>query len=183
MAETTQDNKSSKKLLIILIIIIVLLLAAVGVVLALFLGKEKPEDNQTSDNGGIIQYEGGVVNFDDIQEKYDEAQRKANEGSVGVSYVPSAVSEDGVHFTCDIDNPVSNARDMYLNIYTDTTYEEQILLTGLIPPGSGIREFESEIPLDPGTYETVLVMTLVEDDHSTLHSQTQVVYRLTVKQE
>ncbi len=179
MSETAQ--KTSKKTAVIIIIAVILLLAA-GVTVFLLLNKGDSEPEPT-DNGGLIQYEGGVINYEDAQLKYDEAQKKADEGMVAVNYAISAASEDGRHFKCKIKNPVRNSYDMYLNIYKDNTFEEQILLTGLIPPGSGIEEFESEIQLDPGEYESVLVMTLVEDDHTTLHAQSSVVLRLYVGQE
>jgi len=178
MAENAREKKSSK-IVILIVIMAVILLALIGVVIYLFLAKE-PEEEPVPNNGGIIQYEAHVVNYEDAQRVYDEMQKRADEGTVDVSYVVNAYSEDGVNFTCDIENPVTNDYDMYLNIYKDADFKEQILLTGLIPPGSGIKEFESEIPLDPGEYKTVLVMTLVEDDHSTLHGQSKVYLNLHV---
>lgn len=182
MSENVKEEKKSSKTVIILLIIIILLLLAAGIVAAVFLLK-KDDGAQLPDNGGLIQYEAGVVNYEDAQRVYDEMQQRAKEGMVGVHYSNKATSEDGKHFTCFIENPTRNGRDMYLNIYKDEEMTEQILLTGLIPPGSGIEEFESEIPLDPGEYKSVLVMTLVEDDHSTLHGQTKVFLNLIVNDE
>lgn len=181
MSENVKEEKKSSKAVIILLIIVILLLLAAGIVAAVFFLNR--DDEPLPDNGGLIQYEAGVVNYEDAQKVYDEMQKRAEEGSVGVHYSNKATSEDGTHFICFIENPIRNGYDMYLNIYKDETMEEQILLTGLIPAGSGIEEFDSEIPLDPGEYRAVLVMTLVEDDHSTLHAQTKVVLNLIVSEE
>ena len=134
-------------------------------------------------NGGLIQYEAHVVNYEDAQRLYDEMQERAENGTVGVQYSNNAISTDGIHFSCKLQNPIRNGYDMYMNIFKDEDMTEQILLTGLIPAGSGIEEFESEIPLEPGEYKSVLVMTLVEDDHSTLHAQTKVFLNLYVDEE
>lgn len=176
-----EEQKSSKTLIIVLLIIIILLLLAVGIVAAVFLLK-KDDGAQLPDNGGIIQYEAGVVDLEDVQKVMDELSESAKNGNMIVSYKGYAHSKDGTHFECSINNNIGNEYDMYINIYKDSSFEEQILLTGLIPPGSGIQEFDSEIKLDPGEYETTLVFTQVEDDHSTLHAQSMVVLRLLVEE-
>ncbi len=192
MAEQAKDGNSSKKIIIVLLIVILILLIGVGAaVFFLLSGNDDSVDDSSGEaqtteatqNSNIIQYEGGVVDFENIQKEYDEAQKAANANQIAVSYKPSATSTDGKHFTCSLKNPSKNAYDMYFNIYADENFEEQVLITGLVPPGSGIEEFESEIEFEPGNYETVLVMTLVDDDHSTLISQSMVVYRLDVIQE
>lgn len=175
-----EEKKSSNKTIIILLIIVILLLLAAGIIAVVFIMKKDADLPDQGDNGGLIQYEAGIINYEDAQKEYDEMQKRADEGMVGVHYSNIAKSEDGTHFTCFIENPIRNGYDMYLNIYKDDTMTEQILLTGLIPAGSGIEEFESEIPLEPGDYKSVLVMTLVEDDHSTLHAQSKVYLNLYV---
>lgn len=180
MSENVQENKKSSKAIIILLIIIILLLLIGGGVAVYFLTRESDEPEKIGANGGIIQYDQAAVAFD-VQD-FDEMQKKADEGQMALKYVKTAYSSDGVNFTCDVGNSTANKYDMYINIYTDATFEEQILLTGLIPPGSGIKEFQSEIPLDPGIYETVMVLTQVEDDHSTFHAQLMVTFILEVEE-
>ncbi len=183
MSENVKEEKKSSKTIIILLIIVILLLLAAGIIAAVFIMKKDADLPEQGNNGGLIQYEAGVVNYEDAQQVYDEMQKRADEGTIGVKYSNNAISEDGTHFTCKIENPIRNGYDMYLNIYKDDNMTEQILLTGLIPAGSGIEEFESEIPLEPGEYKSVLVMTLVEDDHSTLRGQTKVYLNLYVGEE
>lgn len=181
MSENVKEKQKSSKTLIIILLIIILLLLAAGIVAAVILLK-KDDGAQLPDNGGIIQYEAGVVNLEDAQKVMDELSESAKNGNMIVSYKGYAYSKDGKHFECSINNNIGNEYDMYINIYKDSSFEEQILLTGLIPPGSGIEEFDSEIKLDPGEYETTLVFTQVEDDHSTIHAQSMVVLRLIVEE-
>lgn len=180
------EKKDNKTLIIVIIIAAVLIIAGLVAVIVLLLGKnEKPSqnNNQNSISGGLIDYQPGVVgvNADDFQEKFDQAVKDMQNSSIGLVFNNYAISDDGVNFKCYIGNAEGNTKDMYFNIYKDTSFSEQILLTGLIPPGSGIDTFESEIDLDPGTYEAVLVLTQVDDDHSTLVAQTNVQITLYVK--
>ena len=156
MAENIKEEKKSSKAVIILLIILILLLLVIGVVVVFFLKKDNapmPEEG----NGGIIQYEAGVVNLEDAQKVMDELAESAKNGNMIVSYKNYAFSNDGTHFECTINNNIGNNYDMYINIYKDSSFEEQILLTGL-------------------------VLTQVEDDHSTLHAQSMVVLRLVVEE-
>lgn len=183
MVEKTRDEKSSKNLIIILLLVIILLLIAGGIILFFFLNQEDEADAQLPDNGGLVQYDNAAValDADSLKSQYKDAL-KAAEGTMALKYQNEARSSDGTNFSCYIGNSEANEYDMYANIYLDTALTEQVLLTGLIPPGSGIMEFESEIPLEPGTYDTVLVLTQVEDDHSTFHAQLMVALTLVVEE-
>ena len=71
---------------------------------------------------------------------------------------------------------------MYLGIYTDASYKEELFLTQLMKPGSGIKNFKSKKKLEPGQHNVVLVFTLVKEDHKTIHTQTVVTYVLNVEE-
>ena len=179
MAEAEKKNK--KPLLIVIILLAVLIIAGLTTVIVLLLNKDdKPVDNN---NNGLINYEPGVigVNVDDFQAEFDQAVKDMQNSSVGLIFNNYATSSDGKNFKCYLGNAQANNKDIYLNIYKDTSFSEQILLTGLIPPGSGIDTFESEIQLEPGEYEAVLVLTKVDDDHSTILTQTNVQLTLYVE--
>lgn len=183
MAEKT-EKQSNKTLIIILIIVILLLIAAVGAVLFFVLNKEEEKLPQPGESGFQIQYDEAAVALDEdsLRQQLAEAQKKAEEGQMALKYQNVAYSEDGTEFTCNIGNSEANSYDMYINIY-DSTLTKQILLTGLIPPGQGIKEFTSEIPFEPGNHEAVLVLTQVEDDHATMHAQVKVTYTLIVQEQ
>ena len=191
MAKNAQKVKKPSKTELIMLVIILVLLAACGIALIMLLTPKndvQPEETgvrseKNSTNEGIIKYDEAAVAFnaDDLQEQLDEMQKKADEQQMALRYKKIAQSSDGVNFKCEIGNSAANKYDMYINIYKDPELTEQILLTGLIPPGSEITEFESEIPLESGTYNTTLVLTQVEDDHSTFHAQLMVVLDLVVE--
>lgn len=187
MAENTQQ-KNNKNLIAVIIIVAALVIAGLVTVIVLLLGNKEPEApvNPIENNlaNGQIQYQQQgviVLDEDELQKAYDEAVQKTKEGYITLSFNNYAESDDGKEFKCYIGNAAENTYDAYFDMYLDRTLSQRILLTGLIPPGSGIDTFTSEVELDPGTYEAVLVLTQVEDDHSTIHMQTSVQINLVVK--
>ncbi|MBD5081344.1 MAG: hypothetical protein HDT44_06215 [Ruminococcaceae bacterium] len=180
MAEA--EKKKNKTLLIVIIVLAVLIIAGLTTVIVLLLNKDDKPIQDNNNNGGLIDYQPGVigVNVDDFQAEFDQAVKDMQNSSIGIIFNNYAVSEDGKNFKCYLGNAEGNGKDIYFNIYKDISFSEQILLTGLIPPGSGIDTFESEIDLDPGQYEAVLVLTKVDDDHSTILTQTNVQITLQV---
>lgn len=183
MSEATKKNK--KTLIIVIVIAAVLIIAGLVTVIVLLLGNNNTPVNPIEANmsGNQLLYHEGAVVFEeeDLQAAYNEALKKTQEGYITLSFNNYAQSEDGENFKCYLGNAAENTYDAYFDMYLDSTLSDRILLTGLIPPGSGIDTFKSEIALDPGTYEAVLVLTQVEDDHSTIHMQTSVQITLVVK--
>ena len=184
MSENVKEEKKSSKTVIILLIIIALLLAGGITAFIFFMNKDNAD---LPDEGGnpLIQYDEAAValNEDEFKKQFADAMKKAEEGQIALRYQNVAYSNDGVNFTCDIGNSSANDKDVYFNIYTDATFTEQILLTGLVPPGQGITEFKSEIPFEPGEHTAVLVFTKVEDDHATMLGQAKVTYTLVVEEQ
>lgn len=189
MAEKT--GKKINKPFIIVLICAVLVVGALAVFLILALngGGEStvpsPSDNLSSN--GEIQYQEGVVVLDaeSLQKAYDDLVKKTEEGYIDLEYQREMFSADGKEFTCYLNNPVENTYDCYFDMYTDSTFtdENRIMLTGLIPPGSGIDHFTSEMALPRGRTTAILVITQVEDDHSTMHAQVKVEVELVVNDE
>lgn len=172
MAENVQEKKSSKAIIILLIIIIVLLLGG-GVFAVLYFNEDGGEDvPDTPQETGLVHYDGAAVVLDEenFGEQFQKLVDDANKG-VAIQFKNVAYSYDGTHFNCKIGNPEYSSYDVYYGIYLDETFQDQVLLTGLFPPGTAIEEFDSEIPFEPGEYKVVLVLTQVEDDHSTFHAQ------------
>lgn len=185
MSETIKEEKKSSKAVIILLVIIIILLLAGGAAAAVFFLNRDDEPLPDDNRNFMIQYDEAAVALDEdaLKKQFGDALKKAEEGQIALRYKNVAYSTDGVNFTCDIGNSTANTKDLYFNIYTDSTFEEQILLTGLVPPGQGITEFVSEIPFEPGTYEAVLVFTRVDDDHATMLGQAKVTYTLVVEEQ
>lgn len=175
MSESENVKKSPSKLVILLIVIIVLV--AGGVVTALLLLLNQGGDTEDGEPARTIGYQEGYIILD---EKDAENVLDAPEGMINLNYKNVAESADGVNFICEINNSDGNSYDMYLDLYLDATFEDELFLSGLIPPGGGIETFKSDIPLEDGYYEAVLVMTQVDDDHATIVGQASVVINLYV---
>ncbi len=168
------EKNKSNKLVSILIILIALLVVGAGVVIALLVtgrNDETSSENSTS-QGGIIGYEvnASVITSGDVAFSQPEG--------VAVRFKPVASSTDGINFECEIGNSLANTLDMYIDMYTSEG--EQIYISGLMKPGEGITSFKTNQQMPQGSYDVTLVLTLVEDDHSTLHAQSMVALTLMV---
>lgn len=171
------EKKGGKKKLFLLLVII-LLLAAVGVTVFLWYRNQEDED----DDGGLGYEKSAVVvtDQDELQKMVDEME--ARDGKITLEYKNVARSSDGSEFTCYVANSTINTCDMYIGIYTDASYTEELYLTQLMKPGSGITSFTCNKKMEPGTHEVVLVFTQVEDDHKTIRTQVPVTYSLVVSE-
>lgn len=180
-----RKNKTAVIIIAACVVIIVLLAALIFVILR--------KDAETEDtpfdpseqflSNGVLKYDEGAFALDEdsFQKQVDEMVQKVEDGYISLTHNAVAVSSDGENFDCYIENSTDNQYDMYINIYKDATGEEQVLLTGLIPPGSGINKFKSEVKLDKGVYDALLVITQVEDDHKTIrNNQLLLTYSLVV---
>lgn len=192
MAENTtqkDEKKEKKKFLIIIIIgiiiIILLILALIFVIMRENQEKENSDPINQHFQDGKLQYDKAAIILDQdaLQQAFNEMYEKVEDGYISLSHKNQAVSSDGKSFQCYIQNNIDNKYDLFVNIYKDETAQEQLYLSGLIPPGSGIDHFESEVKLEPGTYDALLVVTQVEDDHETIRDgQLFLTLHLTVTQ-
>lgn len=162
-------------MIIFIIIGIVVLVTATGVIWWLC--------HKNANNVEEIGYESQAVVVTDQEQLQKMMDQMADDGSVALEYKNVATSKDGKNFACYLANSSKNKYDMFLTIFKDQEKKEQVLLTKLIPPGSALKQFTTETKLEPGTYEGVLVLTQVKEDHKTIQSQTSVVYTMTVSEE
>lgn len=190
MSENVRDKKSSKLVIILLIAIVILLIAGI-VTTVILLGKQgdgdsSAEGNENEETKVTIGYEGygiGVLSEDELQAQWERMVEEAQEGMIDLEFKNQMISYDGDNFECKIGNAISNKYDMYANIYLDDEFQKQVVLTGLVPPGSEINNFKSEIHFDPGEYEAILVYTQVGDDHASIVGQTMLRIALLVDYE
>ena len=134
-------------------------------------------------DGGKIGYDTNAVvvtEEDELQKLADEMNK--NDGEISLEYKNVATSQDGSNFNCYIANSAKNRYDMYVGIYTDVDYSEELYLSKLMKPGSGIKNFQCKKKPEPGVHDVVMVFTFVENDHATIHSQTNVTYTLHVEE-
>lgn len=174
--KSVERSSSGRNKWIVPLVIAVIVIAAGCALFFLWKSKEMKEDG-----GGKIGYDTDAVvmtDEDELQKLVDEMNK--NEGEISLEYKNIATSKNGTDFDCHIVNSAKNKYDMYIELYTDVQYTEELYLSKLMKPGSGIKNFQCAKKLEPGSYEVVLVYTFVENDHETIHTQTNVAYTLNV---
>ena len=159
--EPTEENKKapapSKTNVIIIALLVVLILSVIGAVFYLR-GGSKGDDlaiNYAADASVMMDQES-------LQAAMDEAAANAAKGNIALHYVNDAYSTDGINFDCVIANAAANSYDMYLQIFADSEMQDQVFLSGLVPPGSGFESITLEHALDPGVTTVFVVLTQVE---------------------
>jgi Tfp pilus assembly protein FimT len=187
-----KEKNNNKRLWIILAIVVVLLIAVVAVLLVILFKKNANGSSGGSSeqnifegssvaNGEALAYETSVVATDPetLQELLDKMVEQAQEGTMALEMQTDANSSNGTDFTCYIANAYNNKYDMFVVIYDDETQQE-IYRSGLIPLGSRIESFTSNVKLEPGTHIGTIVYNQVEDDHATIHAQVNIGLNLIV---
>ncbi len=145
------------------------LLMLAAILLFGFAGCKKQEEEKPK-----IGYADGVTVVDDpdaLQKAVDEMYEKVADGNIALEYRGEATSEDGENFSCYIANSLNNSYDMYLQIFADEALTDQLLLTGLIRPGSAFDNLTLEHPLESGNHTVYVAFTQVEEDLETIHAQ------------
>ncbi len=177
----TEEKKSSKKTLIILLIIVIILLLAGGITAFVLMKADKePTESTTGGKQIPLEVNAGVLNPDKLKNWNESALQEAQDTQIPISFSPTATSADGTNFLCEIGNPPGAKYYMYLDIYSDTTLQEEVYLSGLLEPGKGITSFKTNRPFPKGETDAVLVLTTVQDDQQTIVAQTMVVLTLQV---
>lgn len=173
-SNTVKTNEEKKKFLILIIIIgaviILLLVLVVGVLIENESNSGKPSNTlQYLENGKLKYDEAAIVLDKDSQQDVNEVHQKIEDGYISLAHKNQAYSTDGESFDCYINNNADNKYDFYVTVYNNQNADEMLYISGLIPPGSGIDHLKSEVKLDSGEYDALLVITQVEDDHETIH--------------
>ena len=144
--------------------------------------QQPPADEEPS--GPKLTYASeGVTIVDDqdaLQAAYNEAKRKAQEGMMSLEYKNTAVSNDGVNFGIYLANSASNSYDMYIGIYSDIEFTDQLFLSGLLRPGTKFETIKLDRALEPGVHTVYVVHTQVEEDLQTLHAQVTITMQFVV---
>lgn len=133
------------------------------------LNANRPKDNQMA-------YAKGAVLLEEVMASLTPTPANA----MALEYNGSAHSEDGKTFFCYIANAQENQYDMYIDVYSDATLENEIYLSGLFSPGTGLQEVTLDEPLESGAHTVYVAFTQVEDDRSTIHNQVVVTMQFEV---
>ena len=170
------EKQKSNKLIVVVIILMVILLAAAGVIIVML---AKGGDNTSSEIYNSETGFGYELNAE-VLTSGDKAFSQTE--GVAIKFKTVARSADGINFSCQIGNSTANALDMYIDIYENTDFSEEgrIYVSGLMRPGEGITSFKALKQMPSGNYDVVLIPTLIEDDHKTIHAQSSVALTLMV---
>lgn len=117
-----------------------------------------------------------------VVEDPDELSRMVQEmyknvgNMMALEYKNDAYSEDGRDFECYIANASGNEYDMFIAIYADAEYTEELFLSQLLRPGSAFERVELERALEKGDHTVYVAFTQVdeEDGEQVIHEQSKV---------
>lgn len=141
--------------------------------------KKETEPEATGNNSGgfrIGYAEEGVTVVDDpdaLQKAVDEMYEMAAQRGTTLSYKNDAFSSDGITFDCYLANHPDNQCDMFVAIYADEEYTDELYLSKLLRPGTAFNEIKLNHALTPGDHTVHAAYTLVEevDGQQTIHDQ------------
>jgi len=139
--------------------------------------KEVPEE-PAPDRSLVIGYaEQGVTVVEDpnaLEKEIEEMLKQASEPGIALSYKNDAVSEDGINFSCYIANSTDNKYDMFIQIFADEAYQDEVFLSQLIRPGQAFESLTLEHALPKGDTRCYVAFTQVEtvDGEQSVHAQT-----------
>lgn len=163
--ESTEKKQLSTKAVIIVAALIVLLVIIAATVIVIKATGEKPP--APSSGIGYSSEAQIMLTQEELQAAAAAAWANSENGGVALLYKDGAYSYDGINFSCYIVNSPLNAYDMFLAIYTDIEFTDQIFLSRLVPPGSGFNSLKLSHPLELGDHEVYVVLTQVKIDEET----------------
>lgn len=147
----------------------------------------KKEETAT-DDGPKIGYADATMIVDDadaLAKAIADAEARAKEPNVSVYYSPTAVSENGIDFTCQLGNAANSAYDEFITVYGDSAYTDELYVSQLLRPGYTLDHITLNHPLEPGTHPVYISFTQVdtaEDGTQTLKKSAFITMDFTVKQ-
>lgn len=169
----TRDEKQ-KKVVILAIIAIVILLVALGLCIALLVGKSNggqganPDDEVTPAAAAL---ERGFVNEEAAGDIMEEMTEKVAEGMFECKMTTSWVFKDAdsVSPNAYVANVESNLHTIYFDVYLDGT-DELVYSSPLLPVGTEFQEVKLEKKLPAGEYNAVVMYTLVDENYEEVSS-------------
>jgi uncharacterized lipoprotein YehR (DUF1307 family) len=128
----------------------------------------------------------GVTAVEDpkaFNEAIDEAYREMMDSRIGLEYKNDAYSENGIDFSCYIANAESNLYDMFIAIYSDFDFSDELYLSQLLRPGMAFESVTLNHSLPEGSNTVYVVFSQVEeiDGEQSIHGQMAVTMNFVVE--
>ena len=158
---TPKHQLPTKAVIITAVVIVSVVIAVAVAVVIIVTGKEEPSSGIGYSKDAQV-----ILTQEEMQAAID-AERENSGGGVALLYKNDAYSYDGVNFACYIVNSPFNSLDMFLAIYADMDFTDELFLSQLVPPGSGFNTLKLNRPLELGDHEVYVAMTQVEIDEET----------------
>ena len=134
-------------------------------------GEEKEVvENPPSPIGALSWATGEGVTIVEDEESLNERVRELYEAASGegieLEYKNEAYSTDGKTFACYIGNSSSSHFPMFITIYADSTYQEELFVSGLIKPGQAFNQVTLTRPLTEPKTTLPICYTQVFEPHT-----------------
>lgn len=133
-------------------------------------GDTETVEEATPDPIGALSWasEGVTVteNPEELARRVGELYAAAADEGVGVEYKNEAFSLDGQNFDCYIGNPGSSHFPLFITIYADTTYQEELFVSGLIAPGQAFSRVTLSRPMEEPVSVLPVCYTQVYEPHT-----------------
>jgi uncharacterized membrane protein YdfJ with MMPL/SSD domain len=177
MSEQGEKKQTGKGILVISIIAIVVVAVLVGIIIFLLRSQNKPENKRqvlvTEDNVEEVVKE--------LDEQY-EAEQNAP-GSYTVTMWTTWNFKDGSEPSYDgyVINVEENTNDVYFDIVMADNEDDVLYSSPIIPRGGRLDGIKLNRDLDAGTYNTVCIYNLVDENQNSL-SQVRVYLTLVIEE-
>ena len=136
---------------------------------------EQVVENPPSPVGALSWATGeGVIVVDDEDELNKQVQKlyeAAEDEGIRIEYKNEAFSTDGKTFDCYIGNPTSSSYPLFITIYADSTYQEELFVSGLLKPGQAFNKVTLTRALTEPITNLPICYTQVYEPH-TEHNDT-----------
>ena len=132
--------------------------------------EEEVVENPPSPVGALSWATGeGLIVVDDEDALNEEVQKlyeaAADEG-IGIEYKNEAFSTDGKTFYCYIGNPRSSSYPLFITVYADSTYQEELYVSGLLKPGQAFNKITLSRALTEPITNLPICYTQVYEPHT-----------------
>lgn len=98
----------------------------------------------------------------EVQKLYEAAE---GEG-IGVEYKNEAFSLDGETFACYIGNSSDSSYPLFITVYGDDQYQEELFVSGLLKPGQAFNQITFSRALEHGPHTLPVCYTQVFEPHT-----------------
>lgn len=153
------QKSSNTRMKIIVIVLVILLVIASGIIIYILTRPDEADEADTSGRGTVVTED----NADNISISQEPVEDGMYETSMTIDWhFVGAKSDDA--YVANVEN---NTRTVYFDLNLADT-GENIYSSPYIPVGSELSGLTLERELEPGTYNTILVYHLVDDDNKEL---------------